>query len=1042
MNWKSCHWAAPAVMGLLALAGMANSASAQCANYGYTTSSGNTIVPGTTNTGNACDDCATAVTLPFAWSFYGTSYNTIYVDSNGYVTFNSGDPQYLYNEGGYTTMPYTGFTGAAMAVAWTDGYSDGAAHSIYTGVSGVTPNRIFNIEWRSGYYPGAAGTMDCELRLYEGSSQYDFVYGTMSNNWGALVGVQNPGHTQFVQVQGYGSAPAAGTTYSFTCLASTPLTSTLSVSPTSGAAGTSFSAFCTVTPATGPASTGIAASLDASAIGGGNVALHDDGVFPDVTAGDNIFSGTVTSSGSTVPAAYTLTANVSDAQSRTSSSSTTYTVIPPPPPNDECSGALPAVLGNNNFDSTAATTSSPAAACGLLGSDLWYTFTPATAGTLTVSACGGTGSDTAIAIYTDCVTSLACNDDSCGLQSTVSACVNANQQYYLRVGGFNGTHWTGFFNVAVSAGGGAPTISATAACGLPGYPATINGTLTTLPCGATLNSVTADASSVGGSNAVVLHNDGATPDQTAGDTIWSGDATIAAATAAGSYNIPVTFHLSSGDFSTTASMTVGAPYAVPAGAVAEGEPCDYNTNDTVNGGCNFTPNNYTQAALCTTYSGQVWSTYTNRDTDWWHFSLPVAGNVTVVGQSQAPSYIFIYNYPCPATNEYAFAASCGSFTTTASLAAGDYTFILVPQTFNGEATCGVNDGYWFTLTSDTYNCGGPNPPSVAGNTALGTIGGTALLTATVTPGTNPTSTGLAVTGDLTSLGGSATQQFYDDGTHGDVTAGDNVFSLAVAIPNSAVDGTTYTVPLTVTDAQARSGSGSATAVADVGSLPATALTINSAGPINGMISAAGDADMYRIHICDPANFTAVVDPANSTIGDSQLFLFHLDGTGVAMDDDDPNGTNGLLSRLQGPLVQSIPAGDYYLAISAYDCDPVDSNGLDDIWAETPFNVIRAPDGTNPGAAVSAWDTGGIHTGTYSIILTGVQASCGLPPCCRNDYNGDGAVGTDADIDAFFACLSGNCCPTCPPNADFNCDGAVGTDADIESFFRVLSGGQC
>jgi hypothetical protein len=67
---------------------------------------------------------------------------------------------------------------------------------------------------------------------------------------------------------------------------------------------------------------------------------------------------------------------------------------------------------------------------------------------------------------------------------------------------------------------------------------------------------------------------------------------------------------------------------------------------------------------------------------------------------------------------------------------------------------------------------------------------------------------------------------------------------------------------------------------------------------------------------------------------------------------------------------------------------------------------------------------------------------GVNNCCRNDFNGDGAVGTDADIEAFFACLSGNCCPTCPPNADFNCDGGVGTDADIESFFRVLSGGPC
>ncbi len=64
-----------------------------------------------------------------------------------------------------------------------------------------------------------------------------------------------------------------------------------------------------------------------------------------------------------------------------------------------------------------------------------------------------------------------------------------------------------------------------------------------------------------------------------------------------------------------------------------------------------------------------------------------------------------------------------------------------------------------------------------------------------------------------------------------------------------------------------------------------------------------------------------------------------------------------------------------------------------------------------------------------------------PACGSADFNGDGDVGTDTDIEAFFACLSGNCCPTCG-SADFNGDGDLGTDADIEAFFRVLGGGSC
>ena len=43
-----------------------------------------------------------------------------------------------------------------------------------------------------------------------------------------------------------------------------------------------------------------------------------------------------------------------------------------------------------------------------------------------------------------------------------------------------------------------------------------------------------------------------------------------------------------------------------------------------------------------------------------------------------------------------------------------------------------------------------------------------------------------------------------------------------------------------------------------------------------------------------------------------------------------------------------------------------------------------------------------------------------------------------DIEAFFACLGGNCCFFCF-SADINGDGDMGTDADIEEFFRIIAG---
>ena len=78
-----------------------------------------------------------------------------------------------------------------------------------------------------------------------------------------------------------------------------------------------------------------------------------------------------------------------------------------------------------------------------------------------------------------------------------------------------------------------------------------------------------------------------------------------------------------------------------------------------------------------------------------------------------------------------------------------------------------------------------------------------LLTVRVTSASAPPSTGLAVVADLTSIGGSASQAFFDDGTHGDELAGDNIFSLETTIGAATQTGT-YSVVATIMDAERRS----------------------------------------------------------------------------------------------------------------------------------------------------------------------------------------------------------------------------------------------
>ena len=60
--------------------------------------------------------------------------------------------------------------------------TDGASHGIFTSTSGVTPNRIFNIEWRAVYYSGGVSTssVNFEVRLYENQQRFDVIYGNLN----------------------------------------------------------------------------------------------------------------------------------------------------------------------------------------------------------------------------------------------------------------------------------------------------------------------------------------------------------------------------------------------------------------------------------------------------------------------------------------------------------------------------------------------------------------------------------------------------------------------------------------------------------------------------------------------------------------------------------------------------------------------------------------------------------------------------------------------------------------------------------------------
>jgi beta-lactamase superfamily II metal-dependent hydrolase len=128
--------------------------------------------------------------------------------------------------------------------------------------------------------------------------------------------------------------------------------------------------------------------------------------------------------------------------------------------------------------------------------------------------------------------------------------------------------------------------------------------------------------------------------------------------------------------------------------------------------------------------------------------------------------------------------------------------------------------------------GGANPPSVA-------PGGTTLLTVNVTLGQNPPSTGVTVVVNLSSIGLSSSQTFFDNGTNGDVAPGDNIFSYSAVVDSGTSLGP-KSLPVQISDAEARSSSTSISLNIQSPSAPPTPANL-VATPGNAQISLNWDA---------------------------------------------------------------------------------------------------------------------------------------------------------------------------------------------------------
>jgi hypothetical protein len=117
-----------------------------------------------------------------------------------------------------------------------------------------------------------------------------------------------------------------------------------------------------------------------------------------------------------------------------------------PAATDACASAPPSGEGIFPFDTTGASNDGGANACtsGATPADVWIQYVPSFTGTGTAETCGLSAGDTVLHAYDACGgTLLACNDDTCGLQSRVTFPVTTGVPVWVRVTRFNGGNVSG-----------------------------------------------------------------------------------------------------------------------------------------------------------------------------------------------------------------------------------------------------------------------------------------------------------------------------------------------------------------------------------------------------------------------------------------------------------------------------------------------------------------------------------------------------------------------------------------------------------------------
>jgi hypothetical protein len=299
------------------------------------------------------DDGYKTIPLPFTFSFFGTSFSSVNVETNGYLSFGAGSGSRFVQ-----TLPNTTTPNNLIAICWADMNVTGAG-SIDTFRVGTAPFRKFVVRFNtvpfySNNPPGISG----QIILYETSNIIDVMVTQLSGstasrtlgieNAGGTVGYSPTGHnnanwsvstpegwrfspvvpayTYLWTPNGPGSGINTGNETQQNPLANPTTTTTYTVTVTNGACSTTATTTITVNPLPS-----VTASGAATFCSGGNTVLSASGANTYVWSPATGLSSTTVSNPTaspTVTTTYTVTGSTT--AGCTGTATVTVTVNPNP----------------------------------------------------------------------------------------------------------------------------------------------------------------------------------------------------------------------------------------------------------------------------------------------------------------------------------------------------------------------------------------------------------------------------------------------------------------------------------------------------------------------------------------------------------------------------------------------------------------------------------------------------------------------------------------------------------------------------------------